>query len=146
VQVLTRKEHFQFVARPPKVVPLPPAAGAYWGSVRSKKIAANARATEELRTMTANQATYAAILAMDGASSRRANLVRAQVGGCEEPASCQNLEIAKTHRPEGRVEQCGPHLLADTRGARPRGPHPCDVLYWVACLGGACLLLLSATT
>jgi hypothetical protein len=35
-------------------------------------------------------------------------------------------------------------MLADTRS--PRGPHPGDVLYWVACVGGACLLILAATT
>jgi hypothetical protein len=39
----------------------------------------------------------------------------------------------------------GLHLLADTRGTGPRGPHPGDILYWVACLGGACLLLFAAT-
>jgi hypothetical protein len=37
------------------------------------------------------------------------------------------------------------HPWADSRGGRPRGPHPGDILYWVACLGGVCLLLLSAT-
>jgi hypothetical protein len=37
-------------------------------------------------------------------------------------------------------------LPPDTRSTGPRGPHPGDVLYWVACLGGACLLILSATT
>jgi hypothetical protein len=38
------------------------------------------------------------------------------------------------------------HLPPDTRGGGPRGPHPGDVLYWVACVGGACLLLIAATT
>jgi len=37
-------------------------------------------------------------------------------------------------------------LLPDTRNGGPRGPHPGDVLYWVACVGGACLLLLAATS
>jgi hypothetical protein len=37
-------------------------------------------------------------------------------------------------------------LLPDTRGGGPRRPHPGDVLYWVACLGGACLLIVLATT
>ena len=37
-------------------------------------------------------------------------------------------------------------LVPDTRGGGPRRPHPGDVLYWVACLGGACLLLIAATT
>jgi len=47
---------------------------------------------------------------------------------------------------DGRAQHRGPFLLPDTRGGGPRGPHPGDVLYWVACLGGACLLLLAATT
>jgi hypothetical protein len=34
---------------------------------------------------------------------------------------------------------------ADTRGGGPRAPHPGDILYWAACLGAACLLLLAAT-
>ena len=38
------------------------------------------------------------------------------------------------------------HLLGVTRGTGPRGPHPGDILYWAACLGGACLLLIAATT
>ena len=37
-------------------------------------------------------------------------------------------------------------LLPETRSPKPFGPHPGDILYWVACLGGACLLLLCATT
>jgi hypothetical protein len=37
------------------------------------------------------------------------------------------------------------HLPPDTRGGGPRGPHPGDVLYWMACVGGACLLLMAAT-
>jgi hypothetical protein len=37
------------------------------------------------------------------------------------------------------------HLPPDTRGGGPRGPHPGDVLYWAACIGGACLLLMAAT-
>jgi hypothetical protein len=36
--------------------------------------------------------------------------------------------------------------LGETRGTGPRGPHPGDILYWAACLGGACLLLIAATT
>jgi hypothetical protein len=34
--------------------------------------------------------------------------------------------------------------LPDTPGSQPRRLHPGDVLYWVACLGGASLLLLCA--
>ena len=49
-------------------------------------------------------------------------------------------------RPEPVKERRGIHLLPDTRSPKPFGPHPGDILYWVACLGGACLLLLCATT
>jgi hypothetical protein len=36
--------------------------------------------------------------------------------------------------------------LADTRfGRYVSNLHPGDIFYWVACLGGACLLLLKAT-
>jgi hypothetical protein len=45
-----------------------------------------------------------------------------------------------------------PHLLAHdpahTSGSqehRRRGPHPGDVAFWVACVGGVCLLLLAST-
>jgi hypothetical protein len=34
---------------------------------------------------------------------------------------------------------------ADTHGGGPRAPHPGDILYWAACLGAACLLILAAT-
>jgi hypothetical protein len=34
--------------------------------------------------------------------------------------------------------------LPDTPGPRLRRPHPGDILYWVACVGGACGLLFCA--
>jgi hypothetical protein len=94
--------------------------------------------------MTASQATYAAILAMDGAPARRIDRVRARMCATR---SVRTLPSARASRAEGQPENHGLRLLADTRGTGPaRGPHPGDVLYWVACLGGACLLLLCATT
>jgi hypothetical protein len=33
----------------------------------------------------------------------------------------------------------------DTPETDRRGPHPGDVAFWVACVGGACLLLFLAT-
>jgi hypothetical protein len=33
----------------------------------------------------------------------------------------------------------------DAGNSVARGTHPADLVYWVACLGGACLLLLCAT-
>ena len=34
---------------------------------------------------------------------------------------------------------------AGTYDGGPRGPHPADVIYWIACLGAAFLLILAAT-
>jgi hypothetical protein len=34
---------------------------------------------------------------------------------------------------------------AGTYDGGPRGPHPGDVIYWIACLGAAFLLILAAT-
>lgn len=40
----------------------------------------------------------------------------------------------------------GVNALRDTRlGRYIEAMHPGDVVYWVACLGGACLLLIKAT-
>ena len=33
----------------------------------------------------------------------------------------------------------------DAQGNGTRVPHPGDILYWAACLGAACLLILAAT-
>ena len=51
-----------------------------------------------------------------------------------------------------RIEQhrnrapLGIDLLTDTRfGRYVNNLHPGDIFYWVACLGGACLLLIKAT-
>jgi hypothetical protein len=94
--------------------------------------------------MTTNQATYAAILAMDGPPPRRIDRVRARISANRVHRSLQN---APSFPAEVRPETPGLRGLADTRGTGPaRGLHPGDVLYWVACLGGACLLLLCATT
>jgi hypothetical protein len=93
--------------------------------------------------MTSNQAAYTAILSMDGAPKSRIDRVRARMA---ESRVSRNLWSARQLHSEGQPEDRGLHLVADTRGTGPRGPHPGDVLYWVACLGGACLLLLTATT
>jgi len=66
------------------------------------------------------------------------------------PASV-NLHNVASRRPsahmmdESLADPNSLRQLADTRGTGPRGPHPGDILYWVACLGGACLLLFAAT-
>jgi len=86
------------------------------------------------------------MLALDSASSHRTDPVRARVSGGHQLTNFQVLHTNPATRSEAPTELPGLHLLADTRGTGPRGPHPGDVLYWVACLGGACLLLLCATT
>ena len=97
--------------------------------------------------MTTHQATYAAILAMDGPPPRRLDRIRARMAAARTHRSLKadnnNLHPMPTLTRSG--SQDGLHLISDTRGTRPRGPHPGDVIYWVACLGGACLLLLCAT-
>lgn len=94
--------------------------------------------------MTTHQATYAAILAMDGPAPRRIDRVRARISANK---TFRSLQGGRTLHSAAQPHNPGLHLLADTRGTGPaRGPHPGDVLYWVACLGGACLLLLCATT
>jgi len=40
----------------------------------------------------------------------------------------------------------GIHPAPETASMRRRGPHPGDILYWVACVGGACLLLFFSAT
>jgi hypothetical protein len=36
-------------------------------------------------------------------------------------------------------------LPPDTGTPRPRRPHPGDIVYWLTCLGGICLLLFAGT-
>jgi hypothetical protein len=100
-------------------------------------------AAEELCTMTTHQAAYAALLAMDGAPVRRIDRVRARLA---DSVNSRKLPNTRRLRGEGQSEDRGLHLVAENRVTRPRGPHPGDMLYWVAFLGGACLLLLTATT
>ena len=90
--------------------------------------------------MTAEPATYPAMFVLEGGSPRRLDPVRARIAAASQPiVYSQGLpaDPSESHR--------GQHL-PDLRNGGPRRPHPGDVLYWVACLGGACLLLLSATT
>ena len=59
----------------------------------------------------------------------------------------RSLRNARSFQSKAQVENSGLQLLAETRPAKSvRGLHPGDVVYWLACLGGACLLLLCATT
>ncbi len=76
-------------------------------------------------------------------SSHRLDPVRARVTSGLPMTATQMLQANPRYRPE--AEGLGPHALVDTRGTGPHSPHPGDIVYWVACLGGACLLLLAAT-
>jgi len=90
--------------------------------------------------MTPDLAVNPETVAADG-PSRRIDAVRARIA-----ANSRYALADADWRPEPLPSRRGIHLLPDTRSPRPRGPHPGDILYWVACLGGACLLLFSATT
>ena len=89
--------------------------------------------------MTTDLAIYPETLPV-GSSQSRPDPVRARVTANSSYALA-NAEW----RPEPVQPRRGIHLLPETRNPRG-GWHPGDVLYWVACLGGACLLLLCATT
>ena len=93
--------------------------------------------------MTAEPATYSTMFVLEGGSSRRPDPVRARVSSGQQIVHAQNLQMGRSDRAAAEAVHRNLHLPADTRS---RGPHPGDILYWVACLGGACLLLLSATT
>lgn len=90
--------------------------------------------------MNAGPATYPAPFA----AGQRFDPVRSRVVVQLQLTNDQMLQADSAARP---VEAAHPlRLLPDTRGGGPRRPHPGDVLYWVACLGGACLLIILATT
>jgi hypothetical protein len=96
--------------------------------------------------MTADPAIHPATFAPLAASTRGLDPVRLRVTVNQQLTNDQLLQAdALAHR-EPEAPHRGLHLVPDTRGGGPRGPHPGDVLYWVACLGGACLLLIAATS
>ena len=97
--------------------------------------------------MTANQtadsATYPALFVIPGGLPRHSDPVKARVAA---PRQLTNFEALQASSKPSVDAHRTLHLLTDTPKVGRRRPHPGDVLYWVACLGGACLLLLSATT
>jgi hypothetical protein len=99
--------------------------------------------------MNAGPTTYPAPLAASparfAASGLRFDPVRSRVFVPQQLTNDQMLQAdAAAHPAEALPNSL--RLLPDTRGGGPRGPHPGDVIYWIACLGGACLLILCATT
>jgi hypothetical protein len=95
--------------------------------------------------MTADPVTYPATFAPLPVSNRAIDPVRSRV---TVPPQLTNDQIlrAESASYQAESERLGIHLVPDTRGGGPRGPHPGDILYWVACLGGVGLLLIAATT
>jgi len=80
--------------------------------------------------------------------SRGIHLVSSRIGSLRLPGTTARAANAteKTESPShAYAAQGNLYVLADTRGGGPRIPHPGDILFWVVCLGGACLLLLIAT-
>jgi hypothetical protein len=50
---------------------------------------------------------------------------------------------AKADGPMARYRRM--YRAAGSRSGGRRAPHPGDILYWLTCLGAACLLILAAT-
>jgi hypothetical protein len=87
--------------------------------------------------MTAEPATYpTTMIILEGGSPRRPDPVRARVRAASRlTVHSQSDPVQATH-----------HSLQPDVRESPRRLHPGDILYWVACLGGAGLLILCATT
>ena len=98
--------------------------------------------------MTTESAACPQMPAPHGAWSRGIHLVSSRIGALRLPGTVTGAAKAPTAT-EGPshayAAQGNLYMLADTRNTGPRVPHPGDVLFWVVCLGGACLLLLIAT-
>ena len=85
----------------------------------------------------------AAAFARSAATGQGLDPVRSRVVVRQQLTNDQMLQANAAAQPVQTI----PHaLLPDTRSGGPRGPHPGDIIYWIACLGGVCLLLLCATT
>jgi hypothetical protein len=91
--------------------------------------------------MIANPIANPALFVIPGGSPRLQDPVKARVAAPRQVTNFEALQASTTAAPHR-----GLHLLGETAIVDRRRPHPGDVLYWVACLGGVCLLLLSATT
>lgn len=89
------------------------------------------------------------------ASAKGKATYRARLRG-EGNDRAMNISIATvlaSAKPYVSAPPSSPHLLAhdtpnpfETQEGRRRGPHPGDILFWVACVGGVGLLLLASTT
>ena len=88
--------------------------------------------------MTANPSACPATVTSMAAIRQGIDPVRARVAASQHLTNDQILQAveAARHAADGPYQ---PPI------ARRSGPHPGDVLYWVTCVGGACLLLIEAT-
>ncbi|MGA1982035.1 MAG: hypothetical protein ABSG84_06155 [Acidobacteriaceae bacterium] len=92
--------------------------------------------------MAASPITYPPAFAPIAANGHRLDPVRARVTVSQQLTNDQILQADAAAHPAADLLRLPP----DTRGGGPRGPHPGDILYWVACIGGVGLLLMAATT
>ena len=91
--------------------------------------------------MAASPVTYPPAFIPIAATGQRLDPVRARVSVSQQLTNDQILQADAAHPAADLLR-----LPPDTRGGGPRGPHPGDILYWVACVGGVGLLLIAATT
>ncbi len=98
--------------------------------------------------MTADMTAISVTLANN--PTRSFDPVRARVQ-CEAlVTNAERMQAEEALRAVSELRQTraplGIDLLTDTRfGRYVSSLHPGDIFYWVACLGGACLLLIKAT-
>ena len=93
----------------------------------------------------ATPATFAANSAARPYDPVRARVQCAPIVTNAERLQAQEAALAGTQRRKNRAP-LGFDMLRDTRiGRYVQNLHPGDIVYWVAGLGGACLLLIKAT-
>jgi hypothetical protein len=79
---------------------------------------------------------HSTLFATPSRSLRGSDAVQARVAAAHPLTHSEELQSFSASNPDAR-----PH----NQMLGSRSLHPGDILYWVACLGGACLLLICAT-
>jgi len=105
---------------------------------RSKQHRARACAATGVSPMTANLTACPATVPSMGAFRQSLDPVRARVAVLQQLTNDQMHKTVEVARHAADIVQRPPIH-------RSSGLHPGDVLYWITCVGGACLLLLTAT-
>lgn len=97
--------------------------------------------------MTANPATCTVTPAsvIQAAAWSRPDPVRSRVHVEPQLTNAEILQADAARQSSGVRFGELPNCPPDTAGPRPRRPHPGDVVYWLTCLGGVCLLLFAGT-